>query len=42
MWEHVRKPININSAYRMAMWNAKQGGAPKSQHLLGMAVQYKD
>ncbi|WP_367271258.1 D-Ala-D-Ala carboxypeptidase family metallohydrolase [uncultured Oscillibacter sp.] len=42
MWEHVRRPININSSYRTAMWNAKQDGDPKSRHLLGMAGQYKD
>jgi len=32
------KPVTINSAYRTAAWNSKQGGAPKSQHLLGMAA----
>ncbi|WP_312614293.1 D-Ala-D-Ala carboxypeptidase family metallohydrolase [Oscillibacter sp.] len=32
------KPVTINSAYRTAAWNTKQGGAPKSQHLLGKAA----
>lgn len=36
--EHFGKPVTVNSAYRTAAWNAKQGGAPKSQHLLGMAA----
>ncbi|WP_312280266.1 D-Ala-D-Ala carboxypeptidase family metallohydrolase, partial [Oscillibacter sp.] len=36
--DHFGKPITVNSAYRTATWNAKQGGAPKSQHLLGMAA----
>lgn len=36
--DHFGKPVTINSAYRTPAWNAKQGGAPKSQHLLGMAA----
>jgi len=36
--EHFGKPVTINSAYRTSTWNAKNGGAPKSQHLLGMAA----
>ncbi|WP_312282022.1 D-Ala-D-Ala carboxypeptidase family metallohydrolase, partial [Oscillibacter sp.] len=36
--DYFGKPVTINSAYRTATWNAKQGGAPKSQHLLGMAA----
>ncbi|WP_369284022.1 YcbK family protein [Oscillibacter sp. GMB15532] len=35
---HFGKPVTINSAYRTAAWNTKQGGAPKSQHLLGKAA----
>ena len=36
--EHFGKAITINSAYRTTAWNAKNGGAPKSQHLLGKAA----
>jgi len=36
--DHFGKPVTINSAYRTAAWNAKQGGAPKSQHLSGTAA----
>ena len=36
--EHFGKPVTINSAYRTSAWNAKNGGAPKSQHLRGMAA----
>jgi uncharacterized protein YcbK (DUF882 family) len=31
-------PLKINSAYRCEKHNKKVGGAPKSQHLLGSAV----
>lgn len=36
--DHFGKPVTVNSAYRTAAWNANQGGAPKSQHLRGMAA----
>lgn len=36
--DHFGKPVTVNSAYRTAAWNAKNGGAPKSQHLLGTAA----
>lgn len=36
--DHFGKPVTINSGYRTATWNAKNGGAPKSQHLLGKAA----
>lgn len=36
--DHFGKAITINSGYRTAAWNAKNGGAPKSQHLLGKAA----
>ncbi len=36
--DHFGKPVTINSAYRTQVWNTKQGGAPKSQHLLGKAA----
>jgi len=36
--EHFQKPITINSGYRSPKWNAKVGGAEKSQHLLGKAA----
>lgn len=32
------KAVTINSGYRTVAWNAKNGGAPKSQHLLGTAA----
>ena len=36
--DHFGKAITINSGYRTVAWNAKNGGAPKSQHLLGKAA----
>jgi len=36
--EHFGKAITINSGYRTTAWNTKNGGAPKSQHLLGKAA----
>lgn len=36
--DHFGKPVTINSGYRTATWNAKNGGAAKSQHLLGKAA----
>lgn len=35
------KPIIIHSAYRTVTWNRKIGGAPKSQHLEGRALDLK-
>ena len=32
------QPVRINSAYRTADHNAKVGGSPKSQHLVGKAA----
>lgn len=32
------KSITINSAYRTVQYNKKVGGSPKSQHLLGRAL----
>lgn len=31
-------PIHIYSAYRTSEWNKKVGGAPKSQHMYGRAL----
>lgn len=36
--DKVGKPITIVSGYRSEDYNRKCGGAPKSQHLLGKAV----
>jgi len=36
--DYLKKPIKINSAYRSPEHNAKVGGVPKSQHLLGKAA----
>jgi len=36
--ELVAKPIRINSGYRTVEYNAKIGGSPHSQHLLGKAT----
>lgn len=35
--DHFGKPVVINSAYRNASYNAKIGGATKSQHINGTA-----
>lgn len=37
----VQKPIIILSAYRTPEYNKKVGGAPKSQHMLGNAVDIR-
>ena len=34
----VREPLTINSSYRSEEYNKSIGGRPKSQHLLGNAV----
>lgn len=41
--EYVESPVTINSAYRTASWNKKQGGASNSYHLYGRAfdIPYK-
>lgn len=36
--ERLGKPILINSAYRTPAYNKRVGGAPKSQHMLGLAA----
>jgi len=36
--DYLGKPIRVNSAYRSPEHNAKIGGVPKSQHLLGKAA----
>ena len=36
--DYLGEPIRINSAYRSPEHNAKVGGVPKSQHLLGKAA----
>ena len=36
--DYLNKPIRVNSAYRSPEHNAKVGGVPKSQHLLGKAA----
>ena len=38
---HFGKPVLINSGYRTEVWNAKQGGSPKSQHKYGMAADIR-
>ena len=35
--DYVGVPITVNSGYRSPTYNAKVGGATKSQHLLGKA-----
>lgn len=34
------KPLSTTSAARCEAWNAKQGGASKSQHLVGKAADF--
>jgi len=36
--DHFAKPVTINSSYRTANHNAKNGGSPNSQHLYGKAA----
>lgn len=33
-------PMKVLSWYRCEKWNARVGGAPKSQHLLGRAIDF--
>lgn len=35
------KPIQVLSAYRTPQWNTRVGGAPKSQHVQGRALDLK-
>lgn len=35
------RPITVFSAYRTPRWNTKVGGAPKSQHVQGRALDLK-
>ena len=37
----VGKPIIVNSGYRTSEYNAKIGGAPKSQHMEGKAADIR-
>ncbi len=39
--DYFGKTVTINSAYRTAVHNAKVGGSPKSQHLLGKAADIR-
>lgn len=39
--EHFGKPVVITSGLRCANHNAKVGGAQKSQHVLGKAVDFQ-
>ena len=39
--DRLGKPVIITSGYRTAAHNKKVGGAPKSQHLYGTAVDIK-
>lgn len=36
--EHWGKPLRVTSGVRCKHWNEKVGGAPKSQHVLGLAA----
>ncbi|MBT0828288.1 DUF882 domain-containing protein [Campylobacter lari] len=38
--EYFNSPLIINSPYRCPEYNAKVGGAPKSQHTIGSAVDF--
>lgn len=39
--DHFNKPVTINSAYRTASHNKREGGAVYSQHLYGTAADIK-
>jgi uncharacterized protein YcbK (DUF882 family) len=36
--DHLGEPVRLNSGYRTQKYNARIGGAPKSQHLLAKAA----
>jgi len=36
------KPMYPNSGSRCHFWNEHEGGSPKSQHVLGMAADFKE
>ena len=36
--DYIKKPINVNSAYRSEEYNAKIGGVKSSQHIMGRAA----
>ncbi|WFD12023.1 YcbK family protein [Tepidibacter hydrothermalis] len=38
--EIIKKPIIINSGYRTVSYNKRCGGSPKSQHLVGNAIDF--
>ena len=38
---HFEKPVTVTSGYRTPEYNAKIGGAVKSQHILGLAADIK-
>lgn len=37
----AKKPVIINSGYRTPEYNKKVGGSPRSQHVLGNAVDFR-
>lgn len=38
---HFNRPVHVNSGCRCPYWNALQGGAKNSQHLLGRAADIR-
>lgn len=38
---HFRKPVTVTSGYRCEAYNKKVGGASKSQHLMGGAIDFQ-
>jgi|TARA_Y100000310_G_C20668031_1_gene808695 uncharacterized protein YcbK (DUF882 family) len=37
----IERPLKINSGYRTSEWNENVGGAKSSQHLKGLAVDFR-
>ena len=39
--DFIGRPMIVNSGYRSPLYNRKVGGSPKSQHVLGRAIDFR-